>query len=78
MFSFQESNRKRHSQRVEVSQPLFIRDQESRETQDGLELTAKNTSSCEEQNLESIDLKEENQEEKDFRSKGQRTVNTIK
>ncbi|XP_032428728.1 probable ubiquitin carboxyl-terminal hydrolase MINDY-4 [Xiphophorus hellerii] len=74
----QESNRKRHSQRVEVSQPLFIRDQESRETQDGLELTAKNTSSWEEQNLESIDLKEENQKEKDFRSKGQRTVNTIK
>ncbi|XP_043985379.1 probable ubiquitin carboxyl-terminal hydrolase MINDY-4 isoform X2 [Gambusia affinis] len=74
----QESNRKRQSQRVEVSQPLFIRDQESKETQDGLELTAKNTSSWEEQNLKSIDSKEENQEEKDFRSKTQRTVNTIK
>ncbi|XP_054906299.1 probable ubiquitin carboxyl-terminal hydrolase MINDY-4 [Poeciliopsis prolifica] len=71
----QESNRRRQSQRVEVSQPLFIRDQESRESQDGL---AKNASNWEEQNLKSIDSKEENQEKKDFRSKGQITVNTIK
>ncbi|XP_014901225.1 protein FAM188B isoform X2 [Poecilia latipinna] len=74
----QESNRKRQSRRVEVSQPLFIRDEESRKSRDGPELTVQNTSSWEERNIESVDSKEENQEEKGFRSKGQRTVNTIK
>ncbi|MEQ2219724.1 hypothetical protein XENOCAPTIV_022584, partial [Xenoophorus captivus] len=74
----QESNRKRHSQRVEVPQPLFIREEESRESQDGLQLAVKNTSSWEEENVGFIGSTEENQDEKSYGRKEQRTVETIK
>ncbi|MEQ2223649.1 hypothetical protein ILYODFUR_038780 [Ilyodon furcidens] len=74
----QESNRKRHSQRVEVPQPLFIREEESRESQDGLQLAVKNTSSWEEENVGFIGSTEENQDEKSYGRKEQRTLETIK
>ncbi|XP_047231672.1 probable ubiquitin carboxyl-terminal hydrolase MINDY-4 isoform X2 [Girardinichthys multiradiatus] len=74
----QESNRKRHSQRVEVPQPLFIREEESRESQDGLQLAVKNTSSWEEENVGFIGSTEENQNEKSYGRKEQRTLETIK
>ncbi|KAM4739145.1 putative ubiquitin carboxyl-terminal hydrolase MINDY-4 isoform 2-T2 [Anableps anableps] len=72
----QESIRKRQNQRAEVSQPLFRREEESKESQDGLELTVKNTSSRDEEDLEFIGSTEENQEEKSYRRKEQRTAKT--
>ncbi|MED6269423.1 hypothetical protein CHARACLAT_032993, partial [Characodon lateralis] len=74
----QESNRKRYSQRVKVPQPLFIREEESRESQDGLQLAVKNTSSWEEENVGFIGSTEENQDEKSYGRKEQRTLETIK
>uniref|UniRef100_A0A3Q2QDP4 Ubiquitin carboxyl-terminal hydrolase MINDY n=1 Tax=Fundulus heteroclitus TaxID=8078 RepID=A0A3Q2QDP4_FUNHE len=72
----QESNRK--GQRVKAPQLMPSREEESRDSQDGLELPVKSTSSWGEENLEFVYSTEETPEEKSFRRKGRRTAKTIK
>ncbi|XP_035997073.1 probable ubiquitin carboxyl-terminal hydrolase MINDY-4 isoform X2 [Fundulus heteroclitus] len=72
----QESNRK--GQRVKAPQLMPSREEESMDSQDGLELPVKNTSSWGEENLEFVYSTEETPEEKSYRRKGRRTAKTIK